>query len=143
VYTRGFPHTTSKVLEENTTDHHPVLTTIKSGGGQKHLIKINRRNFKAICREALKAALSQHEWLGIYSIKDVEEVHKFVVNGIITALDVLAYVEHCPIWHSWTFCPVRAHLALLDYKRGVPVARPREEVWEAETEKTRKHDKYL
>jgi exonuclease III len=31
VYTRGFPHATSQVLEDNTTDHHPVLTLIESG----------------------------------------------------------------------------------------------------------------
>jgi hypothetical protein len=69
------------VLEDNTTDHHPVPTRIKSGGGQKHLIKLNRRSFKAIRRDALEAALSQHDWSGIYSIKDVEEVYKLVVDG--------------------------------------------------------------
>jgi hypothetical protein len=90
---RGFPHTTSKVLEDNTTDHHPVLTMIESGGGQKHLIKLNRRHFKVIRRDALEAALSQRDWSGIYSVEDVEEVHKFVGDGIIGALDVVAPVK--------------------------------------------------
>jgi hypothetical protein len=90
VYTRGFPHATSQVLEDNTTDHHPVLTTIQSGGGHKHLIKLNCRHFKAIRRDELESALSQRNWSGINAIKDVEEVHKFVVNSIIAALDVVA-----------------------------------------------------
>jgi hypothetical protein len=93
VYTEGFPDATSKVLEDKTTDHHPVLTTIKSGGGQKHLIKLKGRHFKAIRRGALEAALSQHDWTGIYSIKDLEEIHKFVVDGIIAALNVVAPVK--------------------------------------------------
>jgi hypothetical protein len=57
------------------------------------LIKLNQQPFKAIRQEALEAALSQHDWSGIYSIKDVEEVHKFVVDGIVAALDVVAPVK--------------------------------------------------
>jgi hypothetical protein len=93
LYTRGFPHATSKVLEDNTTNHHLVLTTIESVGGHKHLIKLNCSHFKEIRRDALESALSQHDWSGIYAIKDVEEVHKFVVDGIIAALDVVAPVK--------------------------------------------------
>jgi hypothetical protein len=103
VYTRGFPHAASKVLEDNTTDHHPVLTTIKSGGGQKHLIKLNRQHFKAIGRDAIEAALSQRDWSGIYSIKDVEEVHKFVLDGIIPDLDVVAPVKEIVVKMGKTF----------------------------------------
>jgi hypothetical protein len=53
-------------------------------------MELNRRHFKVIRRDALEWALSQRDWLTIYAIKDVEEVHKFVVNGIIAALDVVA-----------------------------------------------------
>jgi hypothetical protein len=54
VYTRGFPHATSRVLEDSTTDHRPVVTTIASGGAKKSLTKLNRRPFKAIRRRHLK-----------------------------------------------------------------------------------------
>jgi hypothetical protein len=93
VYTRGFRHATFQVLEDNTTDHHLVLTTIESGVCHNHLIKLNCRHFKAIHRDALESALSQRNWSGIYAIKDVEEVHKFSVDGIIAALDVVAPVK--------------------------------------------------
>jgi hypothetical protein len=41
-FKKGFPQANSKVLEDkSTTDHHPVVTTIESGGCQKRLIKLN------------------------------------------------------------------------------------------------------
>jgi hypothetical protein len=39
------------------------------------------------------AALNQHDWTGMYSIKDMEEVHKFVIDGFIAALDVVTPVK--------------------------------------------------
>jgi hypothetical protein len=41
LYTRGFPHATSRVLEDSTTDHRPVVTEIASGGAKKSLTKLN------------------------------------------------------------------------------------------------------
>jgi hypothetical protein len=64
VYTHGFPHATLRVLEDSTTDHRPVVTMIASGGAKKSLTKLNRRPFKAICREALEAAISQKKLVG-------------------------------------------------------------------------------
>jgi hypothetical protein len=97
VYTPGFPHATSRVLEDSTTDHRLVVTTIASGGDLKSLVKLKRRPFKAIRRKSLEAPLSQPDWSEIYSIKDVEEVHKFVVNGIHAALDVVAPVKEITV----------------------------------------------
>jgi hypothetical protein len=86
-----------RVLEDSTTNHRPVLTTIASGGAQKSLAKLKQRPFKAIRREALESALSQHDWSEIYSIKDVEEVHKNIINGINAALDVVAPVKEITV----------------------------------------------
>jgi hypothetical protein len=97
VYTRGFLHATSRVLEDSTTDHRPVVTMIASGGAQKSLVQLKQRPFKAIRREALEAALSQHNWSEIYSIKDVEEVHKYIVNSINAALEVVAPVKEITV----------------------------------------------
>jgi hypothetical protein len=125
VYTRGFPQATSKVLEDNTTDHHPVLTTIESGGGHKHLIKLNPRHFKAICRDALEAALSQRDWLGIYSIKDVEELHKFVVDGIIAALDVVAPLKEIVVKTGSNLYLTRETLEMMKRRDSARAGTPR------------------
>jgi hypothetical protein len=71
-----------------------IITTVASGGSRKLLTKLSRRPFKAIRREALKSALEYaRDWSGIYAIKDVEEVHKFITGGIIAALDAVAPVK--------------------------------------------------
>jgi hypothetical protein len=94
VYTRGFPHASSRVLADSTTDHRPVITTIASGGSRKLLTKLSRRPFKAIRREALESALEHaRDWSGIYAIKEVEEVHKLITGGIIAALNAVAPVK--------------------------------------------------
>jgi hypothetical protein len=125
VYTCGFPHATSKVLEYNTTDHHPVLTTIESGVGHKHLIKLNRRHFKAISRDALDSAPSQRDWLGIYAIKDVEEVHKFVVNGIIAALDLVAPVKEIVVKTGSNLYLTRETLEMMKRRDSARAGTPR------------------
>jgi hypothetical protein len=39
------------------------------------------------------APLGRLNWSGIYAIKDVEEVHKFITNGIHTAFDMVTPVK--------------------------------------------------
>jgi hypothetical protein len=59
VYTKGLI-SESKVMPDSTTDHRPVVTTIRAGShspGTK-LVSLKRRNFKAITREELEGALS-------------------------------------------------------------------------------------
>jgi hypothetical protein len=113
------------VLEYNTTDHHPVLTTIESGVGHKHLIKLNRRHFKAISRDALDSAPSQRDWLGIYAIKDVEEVHKFVVNGIIAALDLVAPVKEIVVKTGSNLYLTRETLEMMKRRDSARAGTPR------------------
>jgi hypothetical protein len=79
----------SRVLQDKTTNHQPVITLIQKGGGCKPLTKLRRRNFKSICRDALEEALNIHYWAGICSLKDVEEVHKTIVRCIVAALNVI------------------------------------------------------
>jgi hypothetical protein len=112
-------------MEDNTTDHHPVLTTIKSGGGHKHLIKLNCRHFKAIRREALELALSKRDWSGIYAIKDVEEVHKFAVYGIIAALDVVAPVKEIVVKTGSNLYLTRETLKMMKRRDSARAGTPR------------------
>jgi hypothetical protein len=113
------------VLEDNTTDHHPVLTTIESDGGHKHLIKLNCRHFKAIRQDALESALSQRNWSGIYAIKDVEEVHKFVVDSIIAALDVVAPVKEIVVKTGSNLYLTRETLEMMMRRDSARAGTPR------------------
>jgi hypothetical protein len=56
-------------------------------------MKLRRRNFKSIRRDALEEALNIHDWAWIYSLKDVDEVHRYIVRGIVKALDVVASIK--------------------------------------------------
>jgi hypothetical protein len=113
------------VLEDSTTDHRPVITTIASGGGLKHLVKLNQRPFKAIRREALEAALSQRDWSGIYSIQDVEEVHRFIVNSIHAALDVVAPVKEITVKTGSNLYLTRETLEMMKRRDSARAGTPR------------------
>jgi hypothetical protein len=141
VYMQGFPDATSKVLEDKTTDHHPVLTTIKTGGGHKHFIKLKRRNFKAIRRDTLEAALNQHDWTGIYSVKDVEEVHKFVIDGIIAALDDVAPVKEIVIKMGSNLCLSKETLEMMKRRDLAKAGTQRFRVLRNATNRLVKRDK--
>jgi hypothetical protein len=126
VYTRGFPHASSRVLEDSTTDHCPVITTIASGGSHKHLIKLSRRPFKAIRREALESALeSARNWSRIYAIKDVEEVHKFITDGIIAALDAVAPVKEIVVKTGSNLYRTRETLEMMKRRDSARAGTPR------------------
>jgi hypothetical protein len=125
VYTRGFPHATLRVLEDSTMDHRPVVTTIASGGAKKSLTKLNRRPFKAIRREALEAALSQKNWSEIYSIKDVEEVHKFIVDGIHSARDAVAPVKEITVKIGSNLYLTRETLEIMERRDSARAGTPR------------------
>jgi hypothetical protein len=59
VYTKGLI-SESKVMPDSTTDHRPVVTTIRAEShapGAK-LVSLKRRNFKAITRQELEGALN-------------------------------------------------------------------------------------
>jgi hypothetical protein len=81
------------VIQDKTTNYQPVITLIQTGGGRKPLTKLRRRNFKSIGQDALEEALNIHEWAGIYSLKDMEEVHRYIVRGMVEALDVVAPIK--------------------------------------------------
>jgi hypothetical protein len=81
------------VIQDKTTDHQPVITLIQTGGGCKPITKLRRRNFKSIRQDALEEALNIHDWAGIYSLKDVDEVHRYIFRGIVEALDVVAPIK--------------------------------------------------
>jgi hypothetical protein len=113
------------VLEDSTTDHRPVVTVIASGGAKTSLTKLNRRPFKAIRREALEAALSQQNWSEIYSIKDVEEVHKFLDDSIHSALDVVAPVKEITLKTGSNLYLTRETLEMMERRDSARAGTPR------------------
>jgi hypothetical protein len=92
VYTKGLVKE-SKVIPDATTDHRPVVTTVRAGGrcpGTTKLVSLKRRNFKAITREELEGALSRTDWTRVYAIRDVDDILNFIKTGIVSALDIIA-----------------------------------------------------
>jgi hypothetical protein len=129
------------VLDDSTTDHGPVVTTITSGGAQKSLVKLKRRPFKAIRREALEAALRQHDWLEIYSIKDVEEVHKYIVTNINAALDVVAPVKEITVKAGSNLYLTRETLEMMKRRDSARAGTQRFRVLRNATNRLVKRDK--
>jgi hypothetical protein len=92
VYTKGLI-SESKVIPDATTDHRPVVTTVRAGGrctGMTKLVSPKRRNFKAIMRKKLEGALNQTDWTRVYAIRDGDNILNFITAGIVSALDIIA-----------------------------------------------------
>jgi hypothetical protein len=92
VYTKGLVSET-EVLPDSTTDHRPVVTTVRAGShvpGAEKLVSLKRRNFKAETRPELEGALNLTDWTKVYNIKDVDPVLKYVTARIVSALHVVA-----------------------------------------------------
>lgn len=92
VYSVGVAVTVS-VLTDRTTDHRPVLAVVEGREAAAALEPIERRNFKKIRRQGLEDALNLWPWQTIYAMEDVEATTKFVVDGITSALDMVAPVR--------------------------------------------------
>jgi hypothetical protein len=91
VYTKGLI-SESKVMPDSTTDHRPVVTTIRAGShspGTK-LVSLKRQNFKGITQKELEGALSITDWTRVYSIRDVDDILEYITAGIISALNIVA-----------------------------------------------------
>jgi hypothetical protein len=92
VYTRGLI-SESNVIPDATTDHRPVVTTVKAGGrcpGKTNLVSLKGQNFKAITRGELEGALNHNNWTRVYAIRDVDVILDFITAGIVSALDIIA-----------------------------------------------------
>jgi hypothetical protein len=63
---------------------------VHGSGYTEQLTSIVRRNFKAVRRDELELALARSDWTGIYGLRDVEDIHKIIIDGINAALDVVA-----------------------------------------------------
>jgi hypothetical protein len=125
VYTRGFPESSSRVLQEKTTDHQPGITLIQTGGGCKPLTKLRRRNFKSICQDALEEALNIHDWAGIFSLKDMDEVHRYIVRGIVEALNVVAPIEEIVVKTGSNIYLTQETLKMMKRRDTAKVGSPR------------------
>ena len=79
------------VLPDAISDHRAVVARVEAAGRRAvTVVNIVRRNFKAIKRAELEIALQQWPWADIHVIVDVEDALKFVLDGIVTALDIVA-----------------------------------------------------
>jgi hypothetical protein len=80
-----------KVVEDTTSDHRPVLARIEASQIVNAKVQnIVRRNYKAIMRGDLEAALRLWPWDAVHGLENVEDVHTYVVRGITAALDRIA-----------------------------------------------------
>jgi hypothetical protein len=89
VYTKGLI-SESVVLPNSTTDHRPVMTTVRAGShapGVVKLVSLKRKKFKAVTRQDLEGALNITDWTKVYNIMDVDE---YITAGIFSALDIVA-----------------------------------------------------
>jgi hypothetical protein len=98
-YTAGV-QATAKVLSNASTNHRPVVLTVKPEGVLSDAVPITtlfRRNFKSIRSADLEEAIERHGGLNeIYRLRDVNDVATKVVAGITRALDAIAPME--AIW---------------------------------------------
>jgi hypothetical protein len=89
-YTLGVSATV-RVLPDATTDHQPLLLFVnpaRISGNSNSTKTIKSHNFKAIRVGDFESALDRTwNWGDIYRIRDVNEVHSFVLAGITAALD--------------------------------------------------------
>jgi hypothetical protein len=79
-------------MPDATTDHRPVVTTVRAGGhgpGTK-LVSLKRQNFKAITRGELEGAVNLTDWSKVYDIRDMDAVLDYITAGIVLALDTVA-----------------------------------------------------
>ena len=78
------------VLDDSTTDHRPVLATVRTGQtSEQGTTKLIRRNYKAIKREDLVRSLDRWDWSKLYGLSDVEAIHKHIIEGITSALSLI------------------------------------------------------
>jgi hypothetical protein len=93
LYTKGFI-SELVVLTDSTTDHRPVVTTVRAGNHvpkAEKLVSLKRQNVMALTRSELEGALNLHDWLKVYNIKDVVDAFlKYLTVGIISALNIVA-----------------------------------------------------
>jgi hypothetical protein len=80
------------VLPDSTTDHRPVVTTVRAGshGPGTKLVSLKRQNFKAITRQELEAALNHTDWSKVYNIREVDTVLNYITAGIVSTLNIVA-----------------------------------------------------
>jgi hypothetical protein len=82
------------LLADATTDHRPLLLVVDPSwvNGLANVPTIlKRRNYKAVMPATLEAALEMTwNWSDVHKIKNVNNIHVFIVSGITAALDVVA-----------------------------------------------------
>ena len=79
------------ILPNAISDHYPLVARVEGAGRKAVAVEnIVRRNFKAIRQADLEAALQRWPWSDIHVVEDVEDALKFVLGGIVGALDIVA-----------------------------------------------------
>jgi hypothetical protein len=79
-----------KELDDTISDHSPVLARVEEDQNVNGNIQnIVCRNYKAIMRGELEAALGLWPWDVVHGLENVEDVHAYVVRGITAALDLI------------------------------------------------------
>jgi hypothetical protein len=81
---------TVSVLSDATTDHSPVVVAVTVNRVAQTTKSMERRNFKALERQALLRALDSWPWSDVYQIMDPDKVLDFVTRWIVHGLDQAA-----------------------------------------------------
>jgi hypothetical protein len=91
------------VLGDAATDHRPVVCDVRANAvdrGAYSVKQIPQRNFnKAVVKHDLLLALEQWDWGAIHVIKDVDQAHKYLLDGVVVALYSVApkkLIKICP-----------------------------------------------
>jgi hypothetical protein len=78
------------VITNSTTNHFPLVASIKVNRVAPTLKNMERRNFKALERSALLGALDAWLWSDVYRIRDPDKVLDFITRGIVNGWDQAA-----------------------------------------------------
>jgi hypothetical protein len=100
VYVAGTPAVSVELLDDASTDHRPLVLRIAAGNTCTSATRqvIKRRNFKKLTSTQLELALAGvADWSSVHAVRDVEEIHSFIVKGIVAALDVAAPYEEIKV----------------------------------------------
>jgi hypothetical protein len=88
------------VLPDSTTDHRPVMVDIDYVSNRKATVELKRQNFKSINPSQFEAVLSAWDWAAIHGLTDVDKAVKYLNDGVMAALDVMAPLRIIHVRHG-------------------------------------------
>jgi hypothetical protein len=88
---------TVNVINNNTTDHYPLLASVMIDMLPPSNKSIEQRNFKKVLTTALNRALETWPWSDIYWIKDPDAILAFINEGIVHGMDLATPIKRITV----------------------------------------------